>query len=202
MNKINYANEMNDIIANLNNRPKLWLHSCCAPCSTAAIAALERYFDIAVVYYNPNIDSAEEYVLRATEQKRFLEEYPSVSKIEFLNYGHCKDDFLPVCRGRENLPEGGARCADCYKLRLEKAAQNCDSDDYFATTLTLSPLKNPDIINNIGLELAKKYGVNYLPSDFKKQDGYLKSLRLSEEYRLYRQNYCGCVFSKSNGVSK
>ncbi len=198
MNKINYDLEMLKIIEKIGfARPKLTLHSCCAPCSSRCIEELYKIFDLTVIYYNPNIDTDEEYEHRMLEQRRFIEEFCTEYPVKFIACDHDADDFYKIAKGKETLPEGGTRCFDCYRLRLEKAAQNTDKGGYFATTLTLSPLKNAEIINKIGFELADKYGVNYLPTDFKKRNGYLRSLQLSAEFSLYRQNYCGCSFSKS-----
>lgn len=197
MNKLNYDTEMLKIIEKIGDtRPKLTLHSCCAPCSTRCIEELYKIFDLTVLYYNPNIDTDEEYALRAKEQKRFIEEFCTEYPVKLITFEHCAEDFTEIAKGRESLPEGGARCFDCYRLRLEKAASLTEKGGYFATTLTLSPLKNSQKINEIGFDLALKYGVSYLPTDFKKRNGYLRSIILSEEYSLYRQNYCGCVFSK------
>lgn len=198
MNKVNYDAEMKKIIDGLTERKSLFLHSCCAPCSTRCIEELYPHFDITVVYYNPNIDTDEEYDHRAEEQKRFIKEFATDRPINIVDFGHCSKDFVPVYTGREHLKEGGERCFDCYRLRLEKAASICEKGGYFATTLTLSPLKNSDVINKIGFELAAKYKVNYLPTDFKKRGGFLRSVEMSKEYDLYRQDYCGCVFSKNN----
>lgn len=187
---------MLDVIEGLDGRPPLLLHSCCAPCSTRCVEELYPHFDLTVLYYNPNIDTDEEYAKRAAEERRFLTEFAGEGKIRFLDLGHRKEDFLPVAQGREHLPERGERCHLCYRLRLEETAKRCEKDGYFATTLTLSPLKDAEIINEIGFELAEKYGVKYLPGDFKKREGYLRSIRMSEEYGLYRQNYCGCRYSR------
>lgn len=195
MNKINYDAEMQNTLKNLQGKPSLFLHSCCAPCSSGCIEALVGYFDVTVVYYNPNIDTDEEYAYRLSEQKRFLSERFGET-VKIVDFGHCKEDFAAIAKGRESLPEGGERCFDCYRIRMEKAAALCKEGDYFATTLTVSPLKNAAKINETGFLLASKYGVNYLPSDFKKRNGYLRSLENSKKYNLYRQNYCGCEYSK------
>lgn len=195
MNKINYDAEMQYILKNLKGKPSLFLHSCCAPCSSGCIEELAEYFFVTVVYYNPNIDTDEEYAYRLSEQKRFLSERFGET-VKMVDFGHCKEDFAAIAKGRETLPEGGERCFDCYRVRMEKAAEMCKKEDYFATTLTVSPLKNAAKINETGFLLASKYGVNYLPSDFKKRNGYLRSLENSKKYNLYRQNYCGCEYSK------
>lgn len=196
MNKINYDLEMRKIIEKLSDRPQLYLHSCCAPCSTRCIEELNEHFELTVVYYNPNIDTDEEYEHRKNEQRRFLEEFCKEQPVKFIACEHDGANFEKIAKGKEDLKEGGARCFDCYRLRLEKVASLCPKDGYFATTLTLSPLKNAEKINEIGFELSKQYGVKYLPSDFKKRNGYLRSIELSAEYELYRQNYCGCKFSR------
>lgn len=195
MNKPNYDKIMREIIDGLPDKPALYLHSCCAPCSTKCLEDLYPYFNITVVYYNPNIDAEEEYLLRLAEQKRYIKEVYG-ENVKITDYGHRKEDFDNIAKGKENLPEGGARCFDCYRLRLDKAAKECKKGDYFATTLTVSPLKNADKINEIGYDLANIYGVNYLPTDFKKREGYKRSVLLAAEHGLYRQNYCGCSFSK------
>ncbi len=195
MNRVNYDKKMQEIIDGLKEKPRLYLHSCCAPCSTACLERLFPYFDLTVVYYNPNIDTEEEYALRAAEEKRYIKEvYGDTVKI--IENGHNPQDFKEAAKGKENCKEGGERCRACFKLRLEYAAKFCNREDFFATTLTVSPLKNAEVINKIGEELAEKYGVKYLPTDFKKREGYKRSIVLSEEHRLYRQNYCGCRFSK------
>lgn len=205
MNKQNYDKTMTELLDSLQEKPRLYLHSCCAPCSTRCLEELAEYFDITVVYYNPNIDTDEEYSLRLAEQIRYIEEVYGKS-ISVIDEGHKKADFDAIACGKENIPEGGARCFECYRLRLDKAASYCRPDDYFATTLTVSPLKNADKINEIGFFLAQKYGVKYLPSDFKKREGYKRSIVLAAEHGLYRQNYCGCEFSKrqntKNGLEK
>lgn len=198
MNTKNYDKEMQKIIAGLSRRPRLLLHCCCAPCSTYCLEILAGAFDVTAVFYNPNIDSAEEYAARRDEQKRFTEEFSRdvAAEIKFTDCGYTPGDFQTIAKGRENLPERGARCADCYRLRLEKAASLCSPGDFFATTLTVSPLKLAGKINELGFALAEKYGVAYLPSDFKKRNGYFRSVELSKKYNLYRQSYCGCAYSK------
>ena len=187
---INYNEEMKKIIKELNGNNKLLLHSCCGPCSTAVIERLKDYFDITVLYYNPNIEPYEEYLKRKKEQIRLLSE---------LNIKHMDIDYL-----NEKEPENGARCHICYRLRLEKTAKLAKENnfDYFATTLTVSPYKNAKVINEIGLNLQNKYNIKYLQSDFKKEDGYKRSIELSKKYELYRQDYCGCLFSKERNVDE
>ena len=197
MNKVNFDDEMRRVGEQCakNGRAKLLLHSCCAPCSTACIERLLEYFDITVYYYNPNIDTAGEYAHRASEQAKYCEKLGVNSVIEQFS----PDDFYGAVKGRENDAEGGERCFICYRLRLQKTAEfaSVNGFDLFATTLTVSPLKNAEKLNEIGAEIAREIGVKYLPTDFKKRGGYLRSIQLSKENDMYRQNYCGCVFSKN-----
>ena len=184
MNRRNYQRELEAVIKENESKsrvPRLLLHSCCAPCSSYVLEYLSDYFEITVFYYNPNISPAEEYEKRAAEQQHLI-----------------RERFYAVSRGLETVPEGGERCFRCYRLRLEAAAKMAAEGgfDYFATTLTISPLKNAGKLNEIGEELSQIYKVEHLPSDFKKKNGYRRSVELSAEYGLYRQNYCGCVFSK------
>lgn len=177
-------------------KPSLLLHACCAPCSSYCIDYLNRHFDITLFFYNPNIHPAEEYTYRASELKRLVREMGlSIPVIEAEND---TESFYALAKGKENVREGGARCFDCYRLRLEKTAALAKEKgfDYFTTTLSISPLKNAAKLREIGLELEEKYGIKNLPSDFKKKEGYKKSIELSKKYNLYRQNYCGCEFSK------
>lgn len=176
------------------NKPTLLLHSCCAPCFTGCIERLTSAFDVTVFYYNPNVDTIKEFELRRDEQMRIC----NVFGVKFIDEGFNSQDFFSLVKGYENLPEGGDRCSICFRLRLEKTVELAQKKafEYFATTLTLSPLKNAEKINSIGIELQEKYGVMYLRSDFKKRGGYQRSIELSKAYGLYRQNYCGCVFSK------
>lgn len=196
MNKINYDALMQDKIENAyqGKNKKLLIHSCCAPCSTACLERLKGVFDITVLYYNPNIDTELEFNKRLLEQRRFCDEFG----IKVIDLGYRKDEFLGEVIGLENEKEGGRRCEKCFYLRLKKTACYAKENGYdlFMTTLTVSPLKNATLINNIGREVAEEVGVNYLESDFKKKDGYKRSIELSTEYSLYRQNYCGCEFSK------
>lgn len=195
---MNFDKEMYNIINNLDGVPRLLLHSCCAPCSSICLSILSNYFHVTVFYYNPNMDTEEEYEKRKNEQKRFINEYPAKYKIDFLDCDYDNETFLNRVKGLESEPERGARCPVCFRLRLEKTALKAKelNYDYFATTLTLSPLKNTKQINEIGLVVGKEIGIPYLVSDFKKNDGYKKSIEFSKEYNLYRQNYCGCKFSK------
>ena len=201
MNNINYQKILDKELEKIKlegTTPTLLLHSCCAPCSSYVIEYLSKYFKITVFYYNPNISPDNEYRYRADEQKRLIESMPLENPVEFLEGEYNPADFFEASKGLENEPEGGARCAKCFNLRLSKTAETAQQGnyDYFTTTLTISPLKNAQLINNIGKELSKKYNVPYLLSDFKKKNGYKRSIVLSNEYNLYRQNYCGCVFSK------
>ena len=193
--KRNYENEMLAQISALQNREKLLLHSCCAPCSSACLERLKDVFDVTVLYYNPNIDDREEYEKRKAEQIRFLQE---TGWAKVLDCDHDGEAFARIAEGMENEPERGARCYRCYRLRLEKTAEEAVKHGYkwFATTLTLSPLKNVEWLNEIGAEVGGMYGLNYLFSDFKKKNGYLRSIELSKEYGLYRQDFCGCKYSK------
>ena len=201
MNKINYQKILDDEIFKIENSgktPSLLLHSCCAPCSSYVIEYLSQYFKITVFYYNPNISLKDEYTYRASEQKRLIESMPVKNKVEFLEGEYIPQDFFKACKGFEDAPEGGLRCEKCFLLRLSKTAKTAQAQgfDYFTTTLTISPLKNAQLINSIGKEVSAKYGVPYLFSDFKKRNGYKRSIVLSQEYDLYRQDYCGCIFSK------
>lgn len=199
--KVNYQIEMERVltqIAATGQRPRLLLHSCCAPCSSAVLERLNAAFDIAVYYFNPNIDPAEEFERRAAEQARLAEALPHAGRIEVIRGAYDPARFYDAVRGHEDDPEGGARCAICFRLRLEATARLAAErgDDYFATTLSISPLKDAQCLNAIGLALGAQTGVNWLPADFKKKNGYKRSCELSALYGLYRQDYCGCVFSK------
>ena len=199
MNK-NYQLELDKIISALGERNRLLLHSCCAPCSSYVLEYLTEYFDITIFYYNPNITSPDEYEKRAAEQQRLIEMLDVKRQIKYVAGEYEPQKFYDIARGREQLAEGGVRCFDCYRLRFEKTAEYMAANpglyDYFATTLTLSPHKNAAKLNEIGYETAEKYGVEYLPSDFKKRGGYKRSIELSRIYGLYRQDYCGCEFSR------
>lgn len=201
MNKINYQKELDKITDSLNGDvQKLFLHSCCAPCSSYTLEYLSNYFDITVYYFNPNISPKAEFDKRYAEQKRLIEALPSKHTIKLVCGEYDYNDFLKIAKGYENVPEGGERCFRCYRMRLESTAKLAKEQgfDYFCTTLSISPLKNSQKINEIGYEIAEKYGIKWLPSDFKKKEGYKRSIELSREYQLYRQNFCGCVFSKEN----
>lgn len=176
----------------------LLLHSCCAPCSSYVIEYLSRYFQITVFYYNPNISAEEEYRKRVLEQQRFIKEFLAKYPVDFVEGDYEPRVFFDTVKGYEQCKEGGERCFLCYELRLKKTAQLAAEKgyDYFTTTLTISPLKNSVKLNEIGLRLGEEYGVPYLLSDFKKKEGYKRSIELSKEYGLYRQNYCGCAYSR------
>lgn len=201
MNKINYQNQLDRIIENISPEkpPRLLLHSCCAPCSSYTLEYLSRYFDITVYYFNPNISPKHEFDKRFEEQKRLISQMPFKNSVTLVEGDYNYGDFLEIAKGLENVPEGGERCFRCYKMRLESTARLAKEQgfDYFCTTLSISPLKNSQKINELGFEIEKKYGVKWLPSDFKKREGYKRSIQLSREYSLYRQNFCGCIFSKN-----
>ena len=193
---MNYQKELDNIINNLTYKPKLLLHSCCAPCSSYVISYLNDYFDITILYYNPNIEPIEEYNKRKEEQIKFC----SLFNISVLDCDYDNNVFHNIVKGLENCLEGGNRCFKCYELRLKKTAIMAKNYDYFGTTLTVSPFKNSNKLNEIGLSLESIYGVKYLVSDFKKREGYKKSIELSKKYDLYRQNYCGCIYSKRDNI--
>ena len=190
---MNYDKEMLKIIESLEGKGKLLLHSCCGPCSTSVIEKLKDYFDITVFYYNPNIEPKEEYEKRKKEQMKVLERH----NLKYLDVDYENKEFKEIAKGLETEKEGGKRCHKCFLLRLKKTAEKAKENNfaYFTTTLTVSPYKNSEVINKIGLFLEKEYGVKYLVSDFKKRDGYKRSIELSKEYGLYRQHYCGCFYS-------
>lgn len=215
----NYQKELDRIIERIGAAggcaPTLLLHSCCAPCSSYVLEYLRKYFRITVFYFNPNITEDAEYRKRVAEQKRLITAYNeevtySVNAdcrketqegghlIEVIEGDYEPARFFEMAKGLEDCPEGGERCFACYKLRLEETAKRAQAGryDYFTTTLSISPLKNAAKLNEIGETLAREYGAAWLPSDFKKKDGYKRSIELSKEYDLYRQNYCGCVYSK------
>ena len=199
MNKRNYQKELDKVIEGLNYRPSLLLHSCCAPCSSYVLTYLRRYFDITVLYYNPNIYPPEEFDKRAAEQERLIDALPEeAGTIRFIRGEYDPRTFFDMAAGLENVPEGGERCFKCYELRMREAAKYARDGgyDYFTTPLSISPLKNAEKINETGEKLEKEYGVRHLPSDFKKRNGYKISCELSREYNLYRQDYCGCVYSR------
>lgn len=197
---INYNEEMKKIISNLDDHNKLLLHSCCGPCSSSVIERLRDYFDITVIYYNPNIEPKEEYEKRKSEQLRLLNEL----EIKFIDIDYLNNEYHDKVKGYENEPENGLRCPLCFELRLDKTASLAKENkfDFFGTTLTVSPHKNSKIINEIGLKLEDKYKIKYLVSDFKKEDGYKRSIELSKKYDLYRQDYCGCLYSKGVNIDE
>ena len=200
MQKINYQKQLDKIIGKLGDKvPSLLLHSCCAPCSSYCIEYLSQHFSITVFYYNPNIYPETEYEKRKAEQKRLIREMETKYPVDFLDCDFECEKFYEMAKGLENCRECGERCFKCYRLRLEKTVIEAMKNgfDYFTTTLTISPLKNAEKINEIGNELSEKYDVKFLPSDFKKREGYKRSIELSKAFNLYRQNYCGCVFSQN-----
>lgn len=195
MQKRNYDKEMQMQISTVQKGTPLLLHSCCAPCSTACLERLKDVFDITVLYYNPNVDEREEYEKRKAEQIRLLAQ---TGWAKFLDCDHDAAAFAQMAQGLENEPERGKRCYACYALRLEKTALLAKENGFswFATTLTLSPYKNAEWLNEIGENAGGRYGLNYLFTDFKKQGGYYRSVELSKQYGLYRQDFCGCKYSK------
>ena len=202
----NYQKELDKIIESIGaenkSAPTLFLHSCCAPCSSYVLEYLRKFFRITVFYYNPNISMEEEYRKRVSEQKRLIAAYNNENSTSYLinviEGDYKPESFYEIAKGLEQCPEGGERCFACYELRLRKTAKRAQAGnyDYFATTLSISPLKNAVKLNEIGERLAPEYGIKWLPSDFKKKGGYQRSIELSKEYELYRQDYCGCVYSK------
>lgn len=199
--KQNYQKRLEETIRlhqEKNSVPTLLLHSCCAPCSSYCLEYLSEYFKITVFYYNPNIYPEEEYGKRVEEQRRFIERLPVKHRISFVEGAYDKERFYQMAKGLEDVKEGGERCFLCYELRLRESAKLAEQMgmDYFTTTLSISPLKNAEKLNEIGECIAKEYDVSYLSSDFKKKNGYQRSVELSEQYGMYRQNYCGCIFSK------
>ena len=198
---MNYQKELDKLIERLSKDgevPKLLLHSCCAPCSSYVLDYLSNHFEITVFYYNPNIFPENEYTKRILEQQTLISDMRVKHPVSFLAGNYDRDRFFQIAEGLEHLREGGERCFKCYELRLRESAILAKEGgyDYFTTTLTISPLKNAEKLNEIGNKLAEKYGVSYLPSDFKKKNGYKRSIELSKEYGLYRQDYCGCEFSQ------
>ena len=195
---MNYNLECEKILnsINLEHKPSLLLHSCCAPCSSAVLERISKYFKITILFYNPNITDYEEYLKRKEELKRLIKDVGYDIKIMDCDYD--KEKFISLALGLENKREGDIRCYKCYKLRLEKTAMEARNNnfDYFTTTLSISPYKNSKWLNEIGEELALKYNINYLYADFKKKNGYKRSVELSNIYHLYRQDYCGCIYSK------
>lgn len=196
----NYSQQLSKLIEKLQKEgrtPHLLLHACCAPCSSHCLEYLSKYFRITVFYYNPNISPKEEYTLRIEEIKRFVQEFKSENEITLIEGKYEPERFFQVVKGLEQEPEGGKRCEQCFKLRLSEAAKLAKelNADYYTTTLSISPLKNAELLNKIGKEEGDAIGITHLPSDFKKKGGYARSIELSKEYNLYRQNFCGCVYS-------
>lgn len=210
--KKNYGLLLDELIKKQGERrPRLLLHACCAPCSSAVLERLNKYFRITIYYYNPNIMSEKEYSYRASELGRLMDEM-GLKDIELIVPEYNHGDFLKIARGLELCPERGERCIRCYEQRLRKTAEELrrlnlqlspgEQYDYFCTTLTISPMKDAQILNEIGESIALELGIHFLPSDFKKKGGYLRSTELSKEYELYRQDYCGCEFSKAEAVRR
>lgn len=200
--KVNYQKELEKLLKQLEGEgkvPGLLIHSCCAPCSSYVLEYLSEYFKITVFYYNPNIYPESEYTKRILEQQKLIRDMRFRYPVSFLAGKYDKEKFYKMAEGMEDLKEGGARCMKCYELRLSETARQAAAGgfDYFTTTLSISPLKNAQKLNEIGERLGREYGVEYLMSDFKKKNGYKRSIELSKEYGLYRQDYCGCEFSIS-----
>ena len=207
MQNVNYQKKLDEVIAQVEKsaeKPTLLLHACCAPCSSYVLEYLTKYFRIVLFYYNPNISPKEEFEKRTRELKRLVGEMPLNDKTEVTGGDYCVREFYDIAKCLEDLPEGSERCFRCYRLRLEKTAQLAKKlgADWFTTTLSISPYKNAQKLNEISSELAAVYGVNALPADFKKKGGYKRSIELSAKYGLYRQDYCGCVFSKAERDKK
>jgi predicted adenine nucleotide alpha hydrolase (AANH) superfamily ATPase len=207
MNKVNYKKLMDRELEESGSDKTLLLHACCAPCSSACLTTLKGRVRIKVLYYNPNIVEDEEYELRDAELKRLItelkKEYPE-AEIEFVEGKKEPEKFLEIAKGLEKEPEGGKRCEKCFELRLREAARVAKEEhaDFFTTTLTISPLKNAELLNEIGERIAKEEGIRFLNSDFKKDEGYKRSVELSKKYGLYRQDYCGCPYSKAESIKR
>ncbi|KAA8502068.1 epoxyqueuosine reductase QueH [Mediterraneibacter catenae] len=198
--KINYQKELEKLLKQLGEEqrvPSLLIHSCCAPCSSYVLEYLSEYFKITIFYYNPNIYPESEYTKRILEQQKLIRDMKFRYPVSFLAGKYDKEKFYEMAAGMEDLKEGGARCMKCYELRLTETARQAVAGefDYFTTTLSISPMKNAQKLNEIGVRVGEEYGVKYLVSDFKKKNGYKRSIELSKEYGLYRQDYCGCEFS-------
>lgn len=203
--KRNYSIELQKLIDKQGTvKPKLLLHACCAPCSSYVLEYISKHFDITMLYYNPNITPESEYTKRLDELKRLLKTASFCEGVRLMNCKYDPESFFEIAKGLEELPEGNERCFKCYMLRLELTAQTAKENgfDYFTTTLSISPYKNSKKLAEISLVLEEKYGVKWLPSDFKKKGGYKRSIELSKEFDLYRQDYCGCVFSKLEAERK
>ena len=217
MNKINYAKELDNRIEGYEKEgkvPKLLLHACCAPCSSYCLEFLREYFEVTVFFYNPNITESKEYYKRVAEEKRLIDEYnrqvesgeftdmnstAKAHRIRIIEGNYDPKEFLEMAKGLEDCPEGGERCRKCFELRLRESARIAKGQgfDLMTTTLTISPLKNADVLNEVGQQAAEEFGIEFLPSDFKKKNGYKRSIELSHKFGLYRQDYCGCGFSKA-----
>lgn len=205
MNKQNYQRVLEQTLTKIKAAadagscaPTLLLHSCCAPCSSYVLEYLSDFFRITVFYYNPNIYPEQEYAMRVREQQEFIRRFPAKYPVSFVEGAYDTQRFYAMAKGMEALPEGGERCFRCYELRLRKTGElaRAQGFDYFTTTLSISPLKNAEKLNEIGVRIGEELGVSYLQSDFKKKNGYKRSAELSREYGMYRQDYCGCVYSK------
>ena len=202
--KVNYQLKLEEIInKEKGNIPKLLLHTCCAPCSSYVLEYLSNYFEITILYYNPNISPEEEYYKRLNEQKRLINELKLTNPVYLLECNYDNNKFEELSQGLEEEPERGVRCLKCYRLRLEETARiaKLNDFDYFGTSLSVSPYKSSDVLNKIGEELSDIYGQSYLYSDFKKKEGYKRSIELSKIYNLYRQDYCGCKYSKKKDIT-
>lgn len=200
MNRRNYQREMEKIAQDHEKKgevPRVLMHSCCGPCSTSCMERLTSQFDVTILYYNPNIYPETEYAHRVREQERLVDAFPHKHELHFQKENYDPREFYDIVKGYEAEPEGGARCFLCYELRLRRAAEVARKEgfDYFTTTLSVSPLKNADKLNEIGERVGREVGIPWLVSDFKKKNGYLRSVELSEEFGMYRQDYCGCVYS-------
>ena len=197
---LNYQIKLEQQIKEMGGRKSLLLHACCAPCSSYVLEYLTEFFDITLLYFNPNIFPEQEYRKRVKEVERLIKEMPLKSQVRLLEGRYEPKEFFELAKGCEELPEGGERCFKCYRQRLEETAKTAleKGFDYFGTTLSISPHKNAEKLNLIGEELGEAYGVKYLYGDFKKKNGYKRSIELSQIYGLYRQDYCGCVFSRKN----
>ncbi len=204
MNYQYFLDKLLDDIKNKDYRPKLLLHACCAPCSSYVLEYLNEFFDITIYYYNPNIYPSTEYQRRVNELKNFIKIFNSKNNINFIEENYNPEDYYNNINGTENLGERSIRCYNCYEFRMEKAAKFAEKNnyEYFTTTLSISPYKNSNWINEIGKTLEEKYNIKYLYSDFKKKNGYKRSLELSKQYNLYRQDYCGCIYSKKERENK
>ena len=202
--KVNYQLKLEEIInKEKGNIPKLLLHTCCAPCSSYVLEYLSNYFEITILYYNPNISPEEEYYKRLNEQKRLINELKLTNPVYLLECNYDNNKFEELSQGLEEEPERGVRCLKCYRLRLEETARiaKLNDFDYFGTSLSVSPYKSSDVLNKIGEELSDIYGISYLYLDFKKKEGYKRSIELSKIYNLYRQDYCGCKYSKKKDIT-